>query len=574
MSGNEPSSSGSLNDAENPHRAGPRIPYEVQEQVIKSLSSGEKWPAAGTLANCAATCSDWQHLAIPGLYDRIEIIGREKYQILENTLRRKDLACGVHTLSLHDITAEERITQAALHTLPRRLDQLQELFMFGPYGSTNDTFPIHSSLFITLSQFHSVRYLHLQQIELGSLDVLRRIVGTFPAVETAVFRSISWKTSENVPEDVPFRSLHNATSWQLSHFGLRDCSSDFVAPLFWAAPPQNASEASRRRALQRSNRCHPPIHHADVLPISELAKFILSPPEKATGSICWEWGHKGGSRSWSLECSIDEGTSSNMSTCVCFSVSDPQIVEGQMHNLSTVRVTSIAISRNEQSGLDKLDIECLGTLLDDFECLRRLYFEVTSANPNVDAQILAQKISTLSKPDRRVWLNDSLCDNPDITAPQKSPSRAKRKKGDVCLQTKRRIASRKLFLSHSLIALSTHRSIKNDREKHVNVTKEQVRIYQELVNVGYEESSSEETLTKPMAIVSQDVQAIEGHREAPRDYQGTASIMAIMPNENQKQSRRLLVESLNSTAWDLRELGRYEEAFEYDKGAVEIYQPP
>ncbi|KAJ3479884.1 hypothetical protein NLI96_g8742 [Meripilus lineatus] len=560
MSEIELSSSGPL-DAGRPLRSGPRIPYELQEQVIKSLFSSEKWPVAGTLASCAATCSDWRYLAIPGLYDRIEVIGREKYQILENTMRRKDLACGVHMLSLHDITIEERITQAALHTLPRRLDHLKELFMFGPYGSNNATFPIHSSLFITLSQFHSVRYLHLQQIELGSLDVLRRIVGAFPAVETAVFRSVSWKTSENIP----FRPLHNATSWQLSHFSLRDCSSDFVSPFFWASPPENASEASRRRRFQRSNGCHPPIHEADVLPISELAKFILNPPEKVAGSSCWEWRHEEGSRSWCLECSIDNRTSSGIPTWVRFSFSRPQMVAGPMDNRSVVRVSSIAFSRDEQRGPD---IECLGTLLDDFECLHQLRFECAPVNPNVDAHALAQQMSTLSKPDRKVWLNGSLCDDSNTTVTYRLPRGVARKKGDVCLQTKRQIASRRMLLSHSLIGLSTHRFIKKDREKRVNVAKEQVRIYRELVNIGYEESSSKETLPKPMA--SRDVQMMEGYEETPLDCQDTADIMPVSVKEDTHEYCRLLAESRFNVAWDLRQLGRYEEAFGYSKDAVGI----
>lgn len=269
-------------------QSGPRIPYELQEKVVKSLFSESegKWPEAGSLVNCAATCSDWRNIAIPGLYKRIEIIGREKYQILANTWRTNELSRRVHTLSIHDITSEERISHAALHTLPQRLDELKELLIFGPFGSTNDVFHAHPTLFVTFSQFRSVRSLHLQQIEVVSLGVLRRIVGTLPTVEIAVFRSISWKMPE---ENVQFKPLHNATSWKLSQFSLRDCSSDFVAPLFWAMPPQNASESSQRRSLQRSNNSHPPIHQADVLPILELAKFILDSPEKLTGSICWEW---------------------------------------------------------------------------------------------------------------------------------------------------------------------------------------------------------------------------------------------------------------------------------------------
>lgn len=271
---------------------GPRIPYDLQEQVVKSLFSESegKWPEADSLANCAATCRDWKKIAIPGLYKRIEIIGRNKYQILKNTLRKNEIGLRVHTLSIHDVTPEERISRAALHTLPQRLDQLKELLMFGPYGSENAVFHVHPTLFVTLSQFRSVRRLHLQQIVLASLDALRRIVATLPNVETAVFRSISWKTSESAQ----FRPLHNATSWQLSQFSLCDCSSDFVAPLFWAMPPRNASESSRRRSLQRANGFHPSIHEADVLPILELAKFVLNPPEKMVGSICWEWRFLGG----------------------------------------------------------------------------------------------------------------------------------------------------------------------------------------------------------------------------------------------------------------------------------------
>ena len=140
----------------------------------------------------------------------------------------------------------------------------------------------------------------------------------------------------------------------------------------------------------------------------------------------------------SLECCIDERTSSDIPTCVCFCVSDPYIVENQMHNRSAVQVTSISISRNEQSGLD---IECLGTLLDDFESLRRLDFEFAPAHHNVELRMLAQQLSNLSKPDRGVFVNGSFCDGSYITVQYKSPIRAKRTKGDVCLQTKMRIGT-------------------------------------------------------------------------------------------------------------------------------------
>lgn len=277
-------------------QARPRFPYDVQVLVIQSLFPEETWPDAGSLATCAAACSDWQYLALPGLYKRVEIIGREKYQILESTLRtdkRPDVVRSIRTLGLHDITRKECISPAALHTLPRLLNRLEELFIFGPYGDQSAVFTIHPTLFMTLSQFRCVRYLHFQQIQFGSLDILRRVVGAFPTLETAVFRSVSWKTLANVQ----FRPLHNATSWKLSQFSLRECSSDFVAPLFWTRPPQNASAFSQRRSIERSDGSHPPIHQDDALAICELAKSVLNPPKKMVGSICWEWKCVDGSRS-------------------------------------------------------------------------------------------------------------------------------------------------------------------------------------------------------------------------------------------------------------------------------------
>ncbi|KAJ3473140.1 hypothetical protein NLI96_g13116 [Meripilus lineatus] len=361
-------------------QVGPRLPYDVQVQVIESLFSESegRWPETVTLANCAATCSDWRRIAMPGLYQRIEIIGREKYQILQNNLRMKQLATSVHTLSIHDVTPEERISHAALHTLPQRLEELRELLMFGPLGSKNSVFHVHPTLFVTLRQFRSVLYLHLQEIELASLEELRRIVGTLPSVETATFRSISWKTSEGVF----FRPLHNTTSWRLSQFSLCDCSSDFVAPLFWAHPPGNASASSRRRSFQRIDGCHPPIHQSDVIPILDLAKFILDPPERMVGSICWEWRFIDVQRIWCLECCIDNGTSPNTLPRINFYFSDRRIIEDSLGALPSGRVEVVEISRNEQAGLD---FERLNSLLEGFECLCRLDLKFGRTDPHPES---------------------------------------------------------------------------------------------------------------------------------------------------------------------------------------------
>ncbi|KAJ3479221.1 hypothetical protein NLI96_g9210 [Meripilus lineatus] len=547
-------------------RAGPRIPYDVQILVVQSLSSEETWPDARSLARCAATCSDWHYLALPGLYKRVEIIGREKYQILERTLRmdeRADIVRGTRTLGLHDVTREECISPAALHTLPRFLNHLEELFIFGPYGDQNAVFPIHSTLFMTLSHFLSVRYLHLQQIQFRSLDVLRRVVGAFPTVEIVVLRSVSWKTSENVE----FKPLHNATSWKSSQFSLRECTSDFVAPLFWASAPQNASAFSRRRSIERSDGSHPSIPQDDVYPICELAKFILDPPKKMVGPVCWEWKHTDDSGIWHLECCIDERTSSDTPTCIRFHFSQ-QTAKRSMGSQHIARVISIEISKDDQSGLD---YECLNSLVDDFGFVHQLYFQFEQTDLNAPLEIPAPQIASLLKADRLVYLNGSLYESdnpyPDTATSSRLLLDAKRQKEGICIETRRQIAFRRTMVSHTLIGLSIHPCIRGDNGRHLEVMQEQVRIYRELENVGYGESRPTEMLSEHTVIETHDMCKVGQQGETVKDEKGA---IPLHGKENLRIHRVRLARALNYAAFDLSNLERNEEAFEYDMESVNI----
>lgn len=256
----------------------------MQEAIVKCLSSQEYWPDFNSLANCALTCHALRRVAIKGLYQRVEVLGKIQHRSLELTLRKEEFRSRVHTLSVHDVTPEERVSHVALHGLP---PQLTRLFIFGPQIPDKNTFPIHPTLFANLSQHHSVRFLQIQQINMNNLNELRRLLGNLPGLESAILRNVSWKTS-----DATFRPLFNATSWRLSQISLSECSSDFIAPFLWARPPRNLARTNQRQLRRMNNECHPPLWEPDVVPIVELATFVLGIPENSStkGPICWEWG--------------------------------------------------------------------------------------------------------------------------------------------------------------------------------------------------------------------------------------------------------------------------------------------
>lgn len=271
----------------------PRFPIEIQESILEHLWPGDKWPEADALANCALTCSDWRYVVNKGLYNQVELLGKDKYyKLLDTLLKTKDshdnhYPSKIRTLVIHDATPAESISRIALHTLPHLLDHLEELFIFGPHGSKNAVFHTHPSIFATLPQFRQVHSLYLHYIEFDSLAQLRKILGSLPGLNSAIFRRVTWRK----PEEMPFKPLFNATSWRLSTFSLSDCPSDYIAPFFWAQPPHVSSRSHQYKQNTRnaSNSSHPSICAADVYPLVQLAQSILGPSEKMVGSVCWEW---------------------------------------------------------------------------------------------------------------------------------------------------------------------------------------------------------------------------------------------------------------------------------------------
>lgn len=265
----------------------PRLPYDVHPLIIESLHHPGEWPDADTLAQCALVCREWYQCSKKGLYHQIEISEKAQYQLLETTFRKDgSLRSEVRILSVHDIIPGERVSPAILHA-PKQLPQLELLFIFGVHNSKNPAPCYHSSLYMNLSQFHSIRLIHLHGFVVDSLDVLRRMLSALPGLESAVFRTVSWTKAESSQ----FRPLFRATSWKLSQFSIADSPSNFIAPFFWAKAPQG----NQMRVPTYASECHPPLSGSDVVPVVELTKFVLNPSESTVGSICWEWGKSEGS---------------------------------------------------------------------------------------------------------------------------------------------------------------------------------------------------------------------------------------------------------------------------------------
>lgn len=248
--------------------------------IIKTFFPDEEVPDAAGLAKCSLICHDWHKIAIRGLYHQVGILGKKQHQLLDDTLRTTEsLGSQIRILRISDITPAQYVSSSVLHA-PERLPELEQLFLFGPYSSKPSPFPVRPILFGTLPRFASVKHIHLHQIHLNYLNELRKIVGALPGLNSAILREVTWKTTEKEQ----FRPLFNATSKRLLQCSFADCTSNFVAPFFWASPPP-----SNRKRVPDPTECHPPLCPLDVVPIAELAKFVLNPPESVVGSICWEW---------------------------------------------------------------------------------------------------------------------------------------------------------------------------------------------------------------------------------------------------------------------------------------------
>ena len=268
-----------------------KLPAEILSQIfldakyIATAGCSESQPHFCDFAtNClkvARVCRDWHNIAIPNLYHQVGILGKKQYELLDDSVRTvESLGSRIRILRITDVTPKEYVSPSVLHA-PERLPNLEQLFLFGPHSSKPSPLPVQPILFVTLSRFHSVHHIHFHQIELHSLTDLRKFVGALPALKSAILRSVSWKTTEAEQ----FRPLFKATSWRLSQCSLADCTSNFVAPFFWALP----TRIDPKRILDSTEKCHPPLSARDVLPIVELSKFVLNPPESVLGSICWEW---------------------------------------------------------------------------------------------------------------------------------------------------------------------------------------------------------------------------------------------------------------------------------------------
>lgn len=165
------------------------------------------------------------------LYSGIQILGKQQYGLLDYNLRHNEsIAMNIKLLGAFDFTPAERISTSVLHT-PQRLHGLEQLFiLFGAREGPkeNTTFPFRPSFLATLRQFRSMHHIYFYNIELESLDEIRKILGSFPNLELSAFRSVTWKRP-----CTEFKPLFNATSWRLSRFSLSGCTSDFIAPFFW-----------------------------------------------------------------------------------------------------------------------------------------------------------------------------------------------------------------------------------------------------------------------------------------------------------------------------------------------------
>ncbi|KAJ3479704.1 hypothetical protein NLI96_g8874 [Meripilus lineatus] len=292
------------------------FPLEIQEMIIYSLYPNDgEWADTATLKSCALVCRNWRRVVPQVLYTRVQVFGRKNYKLLEMNLK-KDPSIGrhMHTLCIHDVTPAERASLGALHTLPRITHlQIKELFIIGAlipspaipsptwiHGPTvtfpdRKSYPQHchflipfqNTLLADLPRFTSLQHLHLYQIRMKSLDGLRKILGSLPNLNSAHLRNVWWGDP-----DADFRPLHNATSWHLSQFSLINCTQDYVAPFFWAIPPE--SEQTKRKIHEGRRSCHPGICVADVVPLVKLADFVLEPessPElRLARAFCWQWG--------------------------------------------------------------------------------------------------------------------------------------------------------------------------------------------------------------------------------------------------------------------------------------------
>ncbi|KAJ3490677.1 hypothetical protein NLI96_g1273 [Meripilus lineatus] len=549
------------------HSTRPVLPYDIQKLVINSFPSEGEWLESRTLVNCALTCTDWHFLVTPILYNRIEVAGKTRYQHLEASLKKRELATHIKVLSLHDITPVERMSHVALHTLPPRVINLDELFIFGPYSSesTVRVFPYRQSLLANLPRFQSVHHVYFHQIQVDSLQEIRRVLGSLYSVDSAVFRSVTWKT----PAPVPFKPLFNATSWRLSQFSLQGCTSDFIAPVFWAMPPQNASEPSQLRTIARSSGCHPPLCEPDVLPVAELAKFILELPDDMVGSICWEWNNPAGSSSWYLECCIDE-LSDRYPTYVRFRLSNQHPFPDPT-TIPNFRITHIEISREEQTGLDA---KCLDALLEDFQCLECLDLRFQQlAEPNPILQTIAQQLPNTRKSRVGIYVNGSF-HGPPGTQPFSQPrfTTGTRTQPGLCEQTKTRLASQRKRLAQSLHILAARIQKENIPDGYMSVMKQLIAIRRELIKA--KEKIDKILINDCLAVMGNCLIALERHEDALRYSLEIVELNRILVAEEPTRYSGSLIVFLSIAISGLYELGRHEEALKFSLEWVEISRAP
>ncbi|KAJ3475557.1 hypothetical protein NLI96_g11759 [Meripilus lineatus] len=373
-------------------RVPPRIPVELQDMVIRSLALDCPWTDAATLAKCALTCRDWYRMVAKVLYNRVHIFGRRSFKLLERTLKEKH-ALGheirVQLLSIHDVTPDEHTSLAYLHTpLSSMKLYVKELLISGPHCSKDCTFPFRRALLADLPLLKALQHLHFYQVEFQSLGDLRRILAAIPNLRSLALREVSWKGPE-----AEFKPLYDTTSWKLSHLSLSHCSSNFVAPIFWALPPQ-MNETNRQKC-----KLHPTLWDRDITTIIELAKFCLGSPMKepeeealvgrrrkktpkkeeeavVAESICWEWRcTTNGTSQWFLECCIDQIASLENSTYICFLLGHRPSIS--IHE--SLRVVGIHISIEKQTGFD---MSRLDALLYEFEALETLHINLIEPSTN------------------------------------------------------------------------------------------------------------------------------------------------------------------------------------------------